>query len=313
MSARDRLAASIEGAGSFLCRQRGADGLWQEFDLIRGTSDEWVSAYIALALAGDREIAQSVVAILSDRRSGSEGWGYSATTPPDADSTAWVSRLANFAGRPDIAAHGIRFLKRCLHANGGVATYDSPIAIRRFLGDPPVSLRGWCSPHVCVTAAVSWLPAISCYPQVRQFLRDTQQPAGNWQAYWWPDSAYATSLAVEAMRHWGDPDDEHRVALAAQWAANATAEDSPWALACRIAILKDDDAARHLAARLIEQQLSDGSWAASAALRIPPPPVSDPSLVTEWIPDGKGFASVNLDHQRLYTTATALRSLQSLL
>lgn len=315
VTSRSRLAASMEGASSFLLQHRDPDGLWREFDLIRGTSDEWVSAYIGLALAGDVQVAQSVVEILCNRRTGSEGWGYSATTPPDADSTAWVSRLALIAGRPDACERGLRFLKRCLHSSGGVATYDSPVAIRRFLGDPPISLRGWCSPHVCVTAAVSWLAEISRYPLVRQFLRDAQQPAGNWQAYWWPDPSYATWLAVEAMRHWGDAEDRSRVARAAQWAADAVEDEGPWALACRIAILSDLDAtaAGSLASRLIDQQQPDGSWASSAALRIPPPQVIDPSVVSEWIPAGKGFSSVNLDHRRLYTTATALRALQSLL
>lgn len=308
------LDASIEAARCFLLQRRDSDGLWCDFDLPRGRSDEWVSAYIGMALAeraGSQDTLQSVLDILCSRRSDDEGWGYSAHTPPDADSTAWVCRLAHLVGRVDAYSRGIRFIKRCLHGNGGVATYDSPVAIRQFLGSPPISLRGWCSPHVCVTAGAALLPDVANLRPVREFLRNSQERGGNWHAYWWCDSEYATSLAVEAIRAWRTTEDLARIEHAANWAAKSIQEASPFCIACRIQILSAcyPSMATNLAKHLITLQQPDGSWRSSARLRLPRPDIIDVESFTDWRLEEKSFGSVFLDSARLYTTATALRAL----
>src|SRR5579883_1997308 len=119
---RSSYSDSIEGARGYLLQRRQADGFWSDFDLARGTSDEWVTAYVGIALAGassgDRELTTSIADVLDRRRAHAEGWGYSATTPPDADSSAWVSRLGLAAGRMDLYARGVRFILRCVRSNG---------------------------------------------------------------------------------------------------------------------------------------------------------------------------------------------------
>ena len=155
--------------------------------------------------------------------------GFDSGGVPDADSCAWVCRLAHIAGRPDAYLRGIRFIRRCLQADGGVATYDSPVAIRAFLGSPAGIAAGLvlfpCLRHRRGGLAATRSQAIRRYVI---FLRKAQQPDGSWRAYWWTDAAYATWLAADAVRSWGAPVDLSPLERTATWAVDAPDEESPF-------------------------------------------------------------------------------------
>jgi hypothetical protein len=314
--------ASVEAASSFLLSAREGDGLWRDFEVIAGASDEWVSAYVGCSLARSKifsglQGAATVLNLLCGIRTDREGWGYNWSTPADADSTLWVCRLARALNAwPEACVQGMAFLNRCIQDNGGLATYPSSEAVRKFIGLPSAaSLEGWCSGHVCVTAGAAVLPGIGDLETVRAYLRRTQTEAGNWHGYWWGDSEYPTLLAVQALAAWGEDEDEPRIDAAAKWVAQCCPTSSAFALACRVRILavRNREAATRLASTLVEMQNSDGSWPSSALMRIPPPHIVDPESAPTWSLDRKGFASLRLDQNRLYTTATALEALQAIL
>ncbi len=164
----NELERAISGGIDFLLRNRLASGLWLDFPstgaddpwLAFGTSDEWVSLYVAAVLGSfEREDAKHAASwvwrLLNHRRNAGEGWGYSCISPADADSTVWALRLAEVVdashSAPALAAGD--FLRRHQHQNGGFATYLRDAAIRYFADLLPSELNAWCEPHACVTAA----------------------------------------------------------------------------------------------------------------------------------------------------------------
>jgi len=305
------LMDAIRSACRFLLARRDRDGWWRDFDF-QGRSDEWVTAYAALALFDSglpqcRETAASAWALLHRSRWWRGGWGFSRNVPCDADSTAYALLLA-----ARLSARGVRIrrayrqLARHVGANGGVATYKDEGALliyTRTVGRKPT---GWCSPHPCVSAAVACLRRFADRPRVVKFLRDVQRDDGGVPAYWWCDREYATAVACDALS-------DERVFLrrAADWAAARlmapAAKPSPFAVACALRILLRASGHHAALSRSIEwlcaEQLTDGSWTSSAHLRLVMPDVVDPDA------PGADIARVVVDPQRIFTTATVAATL----
>jgi squalene-hopene/tetraprenyl-beta-curcumene cyclase len=332
----DGCSAAIDAGVRFLRRGRDRNGLWRDFNLA-GESDEWVSAYIASILASVRhpeavEIAEQTWRALTRRRWWSAGWGYNRWIPSDADSTIWALRLAEAvrAGRSVRAARGLRFVRRHMTSEGGIATYASAGPLERVTAMRRARFTGWCAPHTCVTAAAAGLQAFPERPRLLGYLRTAQRDDGSWQSYWWHDRHFATALAAEALGASPQPGDRERVQHAVEWArkevssfgavtswVEPTGSTFATAFCLRILALAHDEEARassHAAQMwLLATQNQSGAWPASARLRVPPPDVVDPDKLMEWKMDGRGPASIGaivLDQHGFYTTASALSALQ---
>jgi hypothetical protein len=259
-----------------------------DFQLPVGPADRWVTAYVAFALAEAGSLGagalQSEACRWLEQNRGPEGWGYNAGTPDDADSTSLASLALRAAGRP-AAPETLDFLRRCSRENGGVSTY------------PPGTSPGgaWCESApdvtpVCVAARgfdASWRTALD-------WLLETQRPDGFWNSYWWTTPLY-TGWWV--MRVFGASMPKiHRAKLVD--AAKSLPVQGAFEQALRILLLSE--AGEPVSAHgLIALQNPDGSWPASAWLRLARPEIADP-----WrrIDSGACF----LDHGRVFTTATAL-------
>ena len=340
------LTPALDRGVGFLLSAESAPGWWRDFDTLAGPSDEWVSAYVALVLASApdpraRPRAWCTWRRLRRRRWWSGGWGYNGRVPADADSTTWGLRLAQAlgAGTSLRARRGYRFLARHLRADGGIVTYSEDGPIRHFTRvHSRFSFRGWCGAHACVTAAAAALPELGADARVRAYLRRAQSDDGGWTAYWWCDREVATGLAAEALAESSaaealaessaaeDADARRR---AVDWAAGRVREDgsvgsvthptgsafaAAWCL--RLLLLGDDEhddghmeRAASAAAWLLRSQRADGSWPASAALRIPPPDVEDPERYERWALHGRGGGSILLDGRSIFTTATVVAAL----
>ncbi|MBO9499211.1 MAG: hypothetical protein J7483_07120 [Novosphingobium sp.] len=281
-------------------------GLWRDF-VTRGIADEWVSAFVAcqLCATGEEGARQAALAcweqlLACERDEG--GWGYSWDCPPDADSTAWVIRLAVALGCPQhpAIARARAHLMRYVGDTGGVTTVADAAGWAKLLGkDSDFSFAGWQQPHDCVTAAAA--PFLS--ERSLDYLR-TRQRAGVWDGYWWHHPAYATALAAEALAG----GDAVRVAAARQAAARWIADDAgatafDLAFALRAVIAGADPLSGSATAaieRLLPQQREDGRWPSGARLRVPMPGSIDPGAASDWI---------RYDDRSNFTTAAVIGAL----
>lgn len=343
ISLDSKVVAAIAAAITFLLAARDSKGWWRDFDTLAGPSDEWVTAYVGSALASvpwasDERAslaAREAWNLLRRRRWWSEGWGYNARVPADADSTAWALLLAD--GIDERRSFRLRrarsFLSKHLRPEGGLATYAKDGPIRYFTRlQRHISFSGWCGTHTCVTALAATLGTPPLHAHLLNYLRATQASDGGWKGYWWCDDAYTTALAAEALASSVQPDDQGRVQAAVRWACRQVSDKNyasmiqpgssafadAWHLRTLMLASADErrraqEAIHFLLERLLKGQRQSGSWTPSARLRIPPPDVRDPEEYRSWNHNGRGGGSIVLDHQALFTTATVLKALQMLL
>jgi hypothetical protein len=315
-----RVAASvddaIDAAVAFLLRARNQGGWWRDFfDRARPAdadrrvtgyaSDEWLTAYVANAMAvaprlAAGEAARHAFELLMARR-GSGGWGYHALLPPDADTTTWVLRLAatvSVADHPRLV-EARSFLAALTGPSGAVATYERAAVpqLREFLAMDG-AYDGWCGEHTCVTAA-----AASLQRESLAHLAAEQRDDGSWTGHWWDDDEYTTARAIEALAP--HPEFADAVARGVAWAADRV-DGSPFATALAIqAVVAGAGAPRPAAVEsLLATQRADGSWEPSARLRVPSPDAADP-LAT---PD---TTLTYVDDDALFTSATVLWALSA--
>ncbi len=293
---RGRIDA-IEAAVGFLLVARRQDSLWDDFRLVNGSSDEWVSAFVGLSLARLERPALAEVldqtrrAIEARWRPGS-GWGFNAASPADADSTAWALKFLNAVAPRSGCIEGARtFLARHRLADGGIATYAPSTPIR--IGAVAVAAPGWRGSHDCVAANAA--PLLN--GTLEGYLRERQQHDGCWHAMWWKTDAFATALALDSFGA-----DMATTQRAIGWArAQELSTGSPFDRAWLASILmrgdKDDRArADAMLDLLAAEQRDDGSWVAGAPMLFPAPDSAgrDPG------------GAVLLDIRRSFTTAAVL-------
>jgi hypothetical protein len=295
---RDALSDAIE----FLRAAQSDEGAWWDYRLPVGSSDQWVSAYVGLALAeADRlatfpEARRAALAAaywLRERRTYAAGWGYNGVTGPDSDTTGLAVALCDVLDLP-VAEADRRFLAERWRAAEGIATFDGPNA--------------WGVGHWDVTP-VGYL-GLNSQDRERlasafcDALHANRMPTGFWRSYWWRNPYYSTFNTLDVLDALGF---EEPAGLVESQAALIV--DNPFDLACYIGIefLRnpvDPRIGLHVRA-LLNWQSRHGSWAGSANLR-----VTDDSCYAPWDePSGTYYA----DERGLLTTATAIRVLSRLL
>lgn len=304
-----RLGEGIKAGFDFLGGRMSQGGFWRDFHLEIGFGDEWVTAFIACQLldAGrpeGRAFAERAMAWLLRRQRPAGGWGFNGVAPPDADSTAWVLRLAARLGTdgPDLMA-ARRFLAQHLLPCGGVTTYaaTTPLSLKGELLNAE-KRAGWSSAHDCVAANAAPFMA----PAAMERLRQRQGADGSWQAHWWSTDFFATALAAESLHQTSSADDQTRIARAATWAwergaVDGMAFDEAWQV--RLGILAPRVVQPNRLAiavdRLLSEQQSDGGWASSASML----------FLRPWQTDRAADVAFCLDQERCFTTAAVVGAL----
>jgi len=328
---------TIDNAIDFLIRSRNGENVWSDFRLPTGESDEWVTGYTGSVMAGsgvDRAVRAAVETweVHGPKHffNGLGGWAFNRHSPEDADSTAWSIRFAlklGLKGKFRVTA-AEDFLRKHIMPDGGVATFRSESALRRFVnagpGDP---VAGWMKTHHCVTAAAATVPALN--ENLVPFLVSIQDEEGYWEAHWWEDKAYTSALAAEAFVMNGREKNrqplERTLAGAEKLLAGSTAvatsrypDGSPFATALAVrtilvaagtagAVGRTADALRWL----ISRQQPDGSWEPSAVMQVPPVYMTVPSGREHWSANREGarFGTIVTDHHAIFTTATVLEAM----
>jgi len=287
------IRTAIDEASAFIAAHQARDGCWFDFDLPVGTSSEWMTAYVGLALhRADRYADQVDRAAhwLMANRTYEPGWGYNATTGPDADSTAHAMLLLRPRGVClDAEEAWLRQLKR----NSGFATFPRT--------------DGWGQAHPCVTPLV--VEAMQTAEIDRAFVRrhvlEHQRTDGTFPTYWWRAHHYSTYHNLRLVQRWGlsppralpnpSPDADRGIYSSFDLAFHlgAVALVDGWTTR-----------AKRRAAELLARQNRDGSWPTGSLLR-----VTDPTCLEPW-KEARG--ALFSDLRRVFTTASVLRVLADL-
>jgi len=281
----------VERGLAFLRDARSPDGWWQDFELLAGYSDEWVSAYVASLLLNYHspasvELALQTMLQLDNRRAASaEGWGFNALTPPDSDSTAWAlflgARLRLEPSGRHLAA--LAWLKKQANPDGGLPTYGDPDEVRRFMGiDPGMDFQGWSQSHTTVSAiTAAVIPSMSA--GVQRYLEGVQQDDGGWGCYWWVDRCQPTTLALmatdtrldmqrrEAASLWLQ--EKARKILQTQDSEPVNCFSAAWCV-LGLGLFESSECQSYrdeIIGLLLANQSAAGGWDGSARLRVPYP------------------------------------------
>ena len=291
--------AALSAAGRYLIGHQHADGRWEDFDLPVGPSDAWMTAYTGLAVAmsarvtGDRAARQAAARgaeWLAGHRPYDCGWGFNASTGPDADSTAFALRLLRAVEAPR-QPQDEAWLAARWQPCGGCATYDAD--------------DGWGTAHPDVTAAAFFglgdADRARLTPAVREYVRLGQDCDGSWPTYWWRARHYSTfhnlllsralDLAV-ARPSWDVTSDAGRMVHSAFDLAFVTGS---------VALVHSGEAANRLVEELMTLQDPSGCWPGAANLRVTRHDAPDPFRH----PAGRLFTDIN----HLLTTASVVHVL----
>jgi squalene cyclase len=331
----ETIKQSCARALRYLCNHQAADGLWRDFRTLAGASSDWVSGFVAYAIASTNWEHPCVLAAckaLLYRQRPNGGWSYNRSVPTDCDSTAWVLLALSMGPmwRPSAIQHGHRFLAdHQVEPTAGFATYAPRDGIERFIELPAELTEGWRCAHPCVTAVTmhSLLvhgerPDSALIQNAAAYLETERDKNGTWRSYWWKGYAYSTyhALRALAMVTPGDRPDAHvteSFLLAEQrtdggWNDSGGSESEAFATAFVVLtlLLGASDKAMTGAAKgvdwLIQHQRAEGDWMPSPILRIPPPMATDPGEIQFWRINQGGTGVIIADQLGLFTTAAGM-------
>ncbi len=296
---------AIEAAVSFLCQGANDEGYWSDYDIqdartisgqLIGQSDQWVSAFVGLALAETGndthshawQSASKAADWLVTQRTYSCGFGFNRQTGPDTDSTAHVILLQQQLGLMPQQSD-LQFLLDSQCENGGFTTY---------LNGP----GAWGESHADVSAVCMLALSNSdfCDKHRQSYLNYANLQhlgSGLWPCYWWGTCFYSSYWTIQAYkklnacRPLSETSESQQlnscwlgdVAYAAGYFAETEQDYSP------------------LLTLLFTAQLDDGSWPTAPSLQVPAQ-----SDHFAWQHQGSALYQ---DHNRLMTTAHILRVL----
>ena len=293
---------ALDRAIAYLLDLQGADGSWTDLWLTVGASDAWVTGFVGTALAEARRdgfvpgeqggaVAEAVERACSWLQSAigrRGGWGYNATVPPDADSTAWGVTLLAVAGhvvppaalqlleRHRVAGAGVRTYQRAGHAWGRPLPDVAAATLRAAFEAKTLSREG---------LAAAWLADVA--PAVRA--------DGTWPAYWWSSPIYPTGIALDVWALAGRPT-QRREAVPAI-AGSPSPFEQAWLVVMALGGCDDPAAWSPPLRALLGLQQADGGWPFGRFLIVPGTKLAG----TRDAPTG--------DARRLLTTASAIMAL----
>ena len=306
----DKVEGSIRSATAYIVSHQSPHGQWLDFSLPTGPSDAWVTGYTGLSLTtlpkefrdpGIETAIQRVIPWCWAAMNSDYGWGYNSTTGSDADSTAnIISFLSSYHVPIPCACYQklISFRKD----DGGFATFHTENA-----GDS----WGDCHPDVTPVALDAFLTGNMkkdpVFIQGKKYLKKNQEPRGIWQSYWWDSYLYSTWVNLVFLERMGW---DYRRNDCWNFLIKQTIPSDPFKLALYAGCLfqlsgyyqNSSSLIASAVHNLTKMQLKDGSWTGFPKLRLTNNHIKKP-----WSRQNSG--PLFMDHQRLFTTATAIRVL----
>jgi hypothetical protein len=298
---RRQVSYTVREGIRYLLAHQDPVGLWHDYSLPPGPSDAWTTAWVGWCLAGSKVPTaatarrHAAAALLALRQP--NGWGYSASTGPDADSTAWAVRFLASLGvvsDPQVRA----CLEGYLDALGHAHTFP----------DLPNS---WGAAHADVTPVVGLaLLTVGSSPQIvlrlRRAVLAARRPGGGWPSFWWSADAYATAWSLIFLARSGGIPAQVR-SEGVRWLTAHSDSGSAMESACQLlaAVTLQQPGASPTAANIVGDLLDAfdseaGAWHPSPVLLVPR---TNPLGATEP-------TEAHADGRRLMTTALSCVALQ---
>lgn len=300
----DPVESAITAAWDYVLAKQSADGAWRDFLTEPGLADSWTTAYVGLCLLAMPRRTRSehwqpalsrAATWLRAPMERVGGWGYNAKRAPDADSTA----------------HAILFLRHCdvevpievyskllafARPDGGFATY------RTTEREGSYGISHPCVTPVAVHAMLSCLaPGDPRLAKSLEYIRSGQTAAGTWNSFWWETPLYSTAVNLEAVIELGLAFDRRTLSENLLAQSPTTPFELSLLARCLLLLGRLEDAKKAIGA-LLRFQEADGSWPSSPILRLTRFTCFEP-----WNEPDPG--PLYPDQERLFTTATALKSL----
>lgn len=258
------LRLALDRGCEFLRRTQRSDGAFVDFLLEPGASDTWISAHVLFILERVQGLSRAFVRAVDyletvGQRDGA--WGYNQRVAPDLDSTAQALMALQRHGRA-IDRNWIDFVLAQQAPSGGFPTYPPT-------GPSGQPAHGWQAVHPDVTLIVMELLRRLGREAERErallYLRtlgdDVVAP------YWWNTRAYAAWASVRAGFETATTS-----AVARELLAHGASSMPTLAMLLSAAGDTLTQAERTTTlARLLGQQLADGSWPCDPCLRVTNP------------------------------------------
>ena len=278
-------------------------GCWEDYQLPVGTSNEWVSAYVGLALAeaykviGDDKILASGYKALDwllKQRHLQGGIGYNQNVEADADSTAHLILFTLALGGEPLP-DDLNFLSRHQRSDGGFTTFRC-------------SEDAWGQSHPCVTGVVARALALAGCPYdnvaVHRYLSTSRKDDGLWPSYWWLSPAYASFFNMLYLSE----DTANTSAIIATERRCMLAPNNTMDLALCLGLLRWIEVEHTVKEKwlgvLLSLQDINGLWSSSLTLRVP-----NWNCYKPW---EQAEEKLYEDQLGLMTTATVIRILTGL-
>jgi hypothetical protein len=312
-TSRGRSACSMASRFSAIARRRAImylldrqqpSGEWYDFTLpIVGISDVWATAYVgdALLAAAHFPKVRAAVHTSTDAAirwlltvSRPSGWGFNQRAQTDADSTALSLLLMSQSGFD--AASYFDTLRDYAIEDGSFGTFR--------VSDYP---NCWSDAHADVFPTV--LRALRDFsPTALENVLKLRNSDGFWRSYWWTSDLYATVVALDYLAASSRiseirPSEEWVLSQAMRTSGAFEKSLCLRALHYFEGNLHAQRKSADLISDLVASQQPDGSWPASAMLRVPGNSCAQPWHTPNHIP-------VYLDNG-LFTTAAVCKALGS--
>lgn len=334
---------SLISALGFVIKFQNADGSFNEYFNEAGMSDVWATSFISSFLAQTLRLEsdERVVAclekacnfILNSRTGGL--WGYNKEWIPDADSSSFA-QLALLLSKGRSFKNSSSFFKWLAfqREDGGFSTYKSQNDVLSSLNwsENTHSVDGWLQSHTCVTSVALYLIVLSGNEGNHKgllfnYLRNIAKGNSLWDAYWWTSGIYTNCFLIKSIHYVDDFELKCQIEACIKPMLLMQNDDgsfgdsfnigSPFYTALVIDAICDRreiyDANKAPIDRavywLLSNQLSDGSWKKTDAMRIPTPDVSADGQ-EQWVAKTHGLNTRAREFCRLFTTSVSYSALK---
>lgn len=336
------LKDSILKATEFILNMQNTDGSFNEYFNEAGMSDVWATSFIASYL-GQKNVGHGLSHAYKNcmnkatdfiiNTSNNNLWGYNKEWIPDADSSTFA-QIAIYQAKGKINANSLEAWLKYQIKDGSFSTYNNPDHILSSLNWKSNSdtVQGWLAPHDCVSASAFYFLMQVAFKSensgsLRDYLKNTINNQNMWNAYWWSSPIYTTSFMIKSFQYVTDNELKHLIDKSAESILTSQnkngsfgdnyCKDSAFYTALVIDSFCDNS---HLYIQsqkqignavnwLLSNQMSDGSWLSTHAMRIPAPNILDPAKIESWLVGTKGVNIRAKEFSRLFTTAVSLSAL----